>query len=650
MGLQYNARGLQVLAGGAPDLGPDNPLYTLEAANGVAQHHDAVSGTAKQAVTWDYQVQLADGRVAAAASVGASLATLTGYTAGAYVSCELANVTVCPALEAGTQQVLAIYNGLGQARTSVPVRLPVGLPPGVASYAVLDATGAALPAQLLPLSAADVSLRAVYTNDSAATLQWLAFVVPVVPPMGYTTVFLVPKAAAADAPATHASRVVTLRVGGGSGTGVRGGSSGGAATVTGDQVITNGIVSLTISGTTGGLAAFTNTATGVSAPLVQTWAYYNGSTGDAVSSQASGAYIFRPNSSATYPVGPAAATVTLVTGPLVNEARQEVGPWVSQVARLWVNATAAELEWTVGPIDILDWVGKEVIAHYATGWDTNATWHTDANCREMQPRVLNYRPTWTLNVTEPVAGNYYPVNCGIQTADVASGNVLTVVTDRSEGGASLQSGAVELMVHRRLLVDDGRGVGEALNEPQWTWSPIGLIVRGRHWVSVDPAPLATAARVALQQDALFPPTVAYAPLVGTPASWLASFKPVTTGLRAPLPATVHLMTAHSQNATTLLLRLAHLYESSAPAPLAANVTVTLANLFADFTITAATEMTLIANQPAAAVAPVTYNLQGGGSITVPILPPPPAGAALAVTLSPMAIRTFMCTIAQPTHY
>lgn len=47
-GVQTAARQMQVIAGGAPDLGPSNPLYTLERALGVAQHHDAVAGTSKQ--------------------------------------------------------------------------------------------------------------------------------------------------------------------------------------------------------------------------------------------------------------------------------------------------------------------------------------------------------------------------------------------------------------------------------------------------------------------------------------------------------------------------------------------------------------------------------------------------------------------------
>jgi len=41
-------------------------------------------------------------------------------------------------------------------------------------------------------------------------------------------------------------------------------------------------------------------------------------------------------------------------------------------------------------------------------------------------------------------------------------------------------GKVELMVHRRLLVDDNFGVGEALDEQAFG---TGLVVRGKHWAS-----------------------------------------------------------------------------------------------------------------------------------------------------------------------
>ena len=39
-----------------------------------------------------------------------------------------------------------------------------------------------------------------------------------------------------------------------------------------------------------------------------------------------------------------------------------------------------------------------------------------------------------------------------------------IVPDRAQGGTSLSSGQIELMIHRRILKDDDRGLNEALNE------------------------------------------------------------------------------------------------------------------------------------------------------------------------------------------
>jgi len=67
----------------------------------------------------------------------------------------------------------------------------------------------------------------------------------------------------------------------------------------------------------------------------------------------------------------------------------------------------------------------------------------------------NQRPTWNLQVNEPTAGNYYPVNAATYVRDGRA--QLSVVVDRSQGATSLHSGELELMVHRRTLYDDARG-------------------------------------------------------------------------------------------------------------------------------------------------------------------------------------------------
>lgn len=76
-------------------------------------------------------------------------------------------------------------------------------------------------------------------------------------------------------------------------------------------------------------------------------------------------------------------------------------------------------------------MGKEVISRFDTPLDTKGYFYTDSNGREILKRRRNYRPTWKLNQTEPVAGNYYPVNTRIYITD--GKKQLTVLTDRSQG-------------------------------------------------------------------------------------------------------------------------------------------------------------------------------------------------------------------------
>ena len=54
---------------------------------------------------------------------------------------------------------------------------------------------------------------------------------------------------------------------------------------------------------------------------------------------------------------------------------------------------------------------------YSTDLNTKGTFYTDANGRQMVKRVRDKRPTWDLNVTEPVAGNYYPINSRMYIKD-----------------------------------------------------------------------------------------------------------------------------------------------------------------------------------------------------------------------------------------
>ena len=108
---------------------------------------------------------------------------------------------------------------------------------------------------------------------------------------------------------------------------------------------------------------------------------------------------------------------------------------------------------------------------------------------------VNSRPSFVIDSSEPVAQNYYPVTSMISSASDGMDQHFGVITDRAQGGTSLQvetlfetsqnilskDGSLELMVHRRLLYDDHFGVGEALDETQYG---VGLVARGGHHLVV----------------------------------------------------------------------------------------------------------------------------------------------------------------------
>jgi lysosomal alpha-mannosidase len=406
-----------------------------------------------------------------------------------------------------------------------------------------------------------------------------------------------------------------------------------------DVVIKNEYLSITFDGTTGLLSRIDNLAKSLSLDVSQNLLYYTAYAGKAW--PPSGAYIFRPNDSSTHPLaGSQPVQLTVIQGSQVQEVRQVFGSWGSQVVRLYAGTNHVEFEWTVGPIPIDDNVGKEVISRFSTPLKTNATFYTDANGREVLQRIRNYRATWPLNQTEPVAGNYYPVNSRIYVQDVKKNIQLTVLTDRSLGGSSINDGQIELMLHRRLLKDDSLGVGEPLNETGIDGK--GLIVRGKHYVYLDDIASSVALHRTSAQRLYMSPSLALAKLDYSPSEYVQKYRPLWSGLKSRLPDNVHLLTLEQWVAGSILMRLEHFYEKNEDPVLSQPATVHLLDLFVPFSINTVVEMTLGANEPLADATRLQWTVEDYGqtrrdmkSFVEPLNP-----ETLVVTLKPMQIRTF----------
>jgi len=122
--LFHGATQIQAVTGGAQDLTSSNPLYLVERAIATNQHHDAITGSSKQHVAYDYAKKLAVGRINADTMLSSAFQKLTNYMDADFVSCDLSNATICPILESGVPTVITFWNQQAQGKPYLNVLLP----------------------------------------------------------------------------------------------------------------------------------------------------------------------------------------------------------------------------------------------------------------------------------------------------------------------------------------------------------------------------------------------------------------------------------------------------------------------------------------------------------------------------------------------
>ncbi|XP_047001000.1 lysosomal alpha-mannosidase-like [Schistocerca americana] len=583
-------------------------LEKLQDIMGIYQHHDAITGTEKQNVCDDYNLMLYDGFQHCGKIVDRALNKISagGVSTLSFSSCLLSNISQCDISESSSNFVVTVYNPLSQA-TSYYVRIPVQ----DGTYSVTDANGNEQIIQLVPLPDA---IYNVPGRDSNAT-QEIVFQATDVPALGYYSYYV-----SSTKQERSYSNIISENA----------------------AYIGNNYLQVILHETQGTVKSVI--INGTELPLSQNFYYYEGwaGTNAGPDERSSGAYIFRPvGSEATMVSG--TATVKIYKGDVVEEVHQTFSDWISQVIRIYKTEKHIEFEWLVGPIPTEDRVGKEIISRFNTNLVNNETFYTDSNGREMIQRRVNYRPTWDYVVEEPVSGNYYPITSKIVIKDENKGLEMAVLNDRAQGGSSLRNGEVELMIHRRLLYDDGMGVAEPLREQAFGK---GLVVRGKHWLLMgnitegDGWSLASQERFLAQKKLLSPwvllsnaDNVAF-------TEWTNSHETQFSGLRQELPQNIKILTLEPWKDNSLLLRLEHILENEEDTNLSQPATVNLEALFTPFSISSIRETTLGGNQWLEDNTRLIWvDEEGTPSTTRQSKEDIPN-----VTLEPMEIRTFVIEI------
>jgi lysosomal alpha-mannosidase len=392
--------------------------------------------------------------------------------------------------------------------------------------------------------------------------------------------------------------------------------------------ISNEFYQLTFSNTDGLTTTIKNLRTNMIVPFEQTVRYYFGRTRHG----ASGAYSFRPDGTS---FGFTNVSITNITiGQNCEEVTQQFDSWATVVVRLCKRQPNIEFEWTVGPIKDDDNKGREVVMSYETNLVTNGLFYTDANGRQMILRGKDRRD-YPFHQSEPVSGNYYPINshAWISSNEVNS-PTLMVMTDRSQGGGSISDGQLEIMVHRITMYDDYFGVGEPVKEKGVDGK--NLIVRGKHYVYFD-------SLVNIRQTHKHESTrLFYAPLY-----FLTNQSAVRTWsvLNRPMPLELNILTLDQWKGDNVkLLRIEHVV-SIDDNPLVKPQLVDLSNLFRYFRIVRAVELNLSGNQYLSEMKRLQWKTaESGDQINVPSSSQQHSSNPLLVTINPMEIRTYEITI------
>lgn len=394
-------------------------LGRFKSIMGVMQHHDAITGTEKQHVADDYHREISESMENCQANTRSSLNQFVtsddprNMTSGwqfKFSSCLSLNISACDVSENSDKFIVTVYNPLAH-KTSQHVRIPV---PGN-NYEVKDSDKNVVAVQMvsIPKSLIDLHYRV------SKALTEVVFQAKDVPALGYKSYYVT----RSSAPAAPTLRQTRLAVG---------------DTIVGsdDFQITfdiNGLLSeIKIDGET--------------SKLSQNFEFYAGAlnNNEIFANRSSGAYIFRPDPAEELEPVSQVSTIEVFRGEQVDEVHQVFNSWISQVVRIYKIERFVEFEWLVGPIDVADGVGKEIVTRFYTEIDTKGAFFTDANGRQMLRRQRDARETWDLHMEEPISGNYYPITTKIAIED--GSHRLAILNDRAQGGSSMLDGTVELMV------------------------------------------------------------------------------------------------------------------------------------------------------------------------------------------------------------
>uniref|UniRef100_A0A6Q2YRW6 Alpha-mannosidase n=1 Tax=Esox lucius TaxID=8010 RepID=A0A6Q2YRW6_ESOLU len=249
----------------------------------------------------------------------------------------------------------------------------------------------------------------------------------------------------------------------------------------------------------------------------------------------SGAYLFLPDGKAKPYSQKGPPVVRVVEGPLFSEVVAFYQHF-QQTVRIHnvPGADGLSLDVTI-MVDIREQSNKELAMRLVTDIQSDDTFYTDLNGFQMQPR----RHFLKL----PLQANFYPMPSQAYIQD--SQYRLTLHSAQALGVTSLESGQLEVILDRRLMQDDNRGLGQGLKDNKKTANRFRFLLERRSIGNkvVDSGPISFPSLLSHMTSAILNHEVLALPVLpkkrGIPP--LHTFAP----LKAAVPCDFHLLNLRS---------------------------------------------------------------------------------------------------------
>ncbi|XP_034129779.1 lysosomal alpha-mannosidase-like isoform X3 [Drosophila guanche] len=602
-------------------------LDYLRQIMGIMQHHDAITGTEKQAVSNDYDRLLYDGIIGGASNARDALRVLTNLPEGEFESCLQLNISECAfTQDSADNVVVTLFNPLAHT-SSQYVRVPVK----EENYQVTDEKGRLVASEVVPVAWQVLALE--YRQNT--TQHELVFKASVNKIASYyikkvdkveSKEIVLPKTAKKSVKQNKKNLEVPQRF-------KKVHSMQNVETHADDDsetVVQTSQIKLVIDNNTGRLK--TVEMNGVSEAIDQNFAIYE--------TYESGAYVFRQKEDVDLKFLEDKVEFTVYDGALVKEVHQQFSEWISQVIRIYEGVNRVEFEWLVGPIPTDEDTAREIVTVFDSEISSNGVFYTDSNGREMIKRVKDKREDFNPDLgRQPISGNYYPIVSRIALED--SNKRIALLNDRAQGGTSMQNGQLELMLHRRLVRDDGYGVSEVLNEQKYD-KP--LIARGKVYLILNSVEESTKVERVAEKEILLPFSVFFSKGSSQSSSAVAKTLPSFDDF----PQSVHLLTLEPFTDDEILLRVENFLDHIEGNVVSFNIRP----IFDGVDGVAIRETTLDGNLPLSEMKRFKFHAEGSGAVSTEAEFYTAGHKALAadssmeasefsVTLNPMQIRTFI---------